>query len=612
MKKNYLTSFIVLLGSVAILNAATTPQQGNKNDVKGSKTNVASVNNQELKQTAGSSASHLVMKNISSSNTTNFVCSPTIFTDNFDGLNDTSSLQARGYKTYFRGGGVPGTSPTWFNGNPLVFSAFNGPADGYVGSNFNSVTGANNIDNGLILPALNVSVGDFVSFYSQSPAGSTIPDSIKVMYSPAGDSVPEALTWVLLGEFKVNVNGVWEFKSFNIPTASATGRIAIRYAVVDGGPTGANSDYIGIDQLDVASPTVDDAKLLAITSPVSACVLSAAESVSVSIVNVGSDSLPSSFDVAFSIDGGTPVVETASALVGPGDTLLYTFTGTADLSVIGAHTVQAYTLIGTDGNQCNDSALITVSSFTPDTPLTTLYSMGFELTEDFSDWVVEDGNADATFWDPIDVNPHSGTFCMRKPGSGSPDNDWLFTSCLSMTGGASYTLDYWYKVFELTTPCEMEAFIGSAQNAASMTQLLISNPIPTDTIYQHAINVFTVPNNGTYSIGFHAFSAAGSSSIRLDDINLDDGTFIGINKVENSVVNVYPNPTIGFFALHSPATVKDATVEVFDMNGQLVYSNHVGLLSHLTVDLSKYSNGVYNVRVTSNTTVENHRVVVNK
>ena len=137
MKKNYLTSFIVLLGSVAILNAATTPQQGNKNDVKGSKTNVASVNNQELKQTAGSSASHLVMKNISSSNTTNFVCSPTIFTDNFDGLNDTSSLQARGYKTYFRGGGVPGTSPTWFNGNPLVFSAFNGPADGYVGSNFN-------------------------------------------------------------------------------------------------------------------------------------------------------------------------------------------------------------------------------------------------------------------------------------------------------------------------------------------------------------------------------------------------------------------------------------------------------------------------------------------
>lgn len=432
------------------------------------------------------------------------------------------------------------------------------------------------------------------------------------MYSDAGDSVPEGLTWVMLGEFGVNINGVWEFKSFTIPTAGATGRIAIRYAVIDGGPAGANSDYIGIDQLDVASPLLIDAKMLDITSPASACVLSAAESVSVRIVNAGTDSLPASFDLAFSIDGGTPVVETASALAGPGDTILYTFAATADLSVVGAHTVQAFTLIGADGNNCNDSALITVSSFTPDTPLTTLYSMGFELTEDFSNWVVEDGNADAVAWDTVSVNPHSGTFCMRKAGSGSPDNDWLFTGCLDMTGGASYTLDYWYKVFELTTPCEMEAFIGSAQNAASMTQLLISNPIPADTTYQHAIIVFTVPNNGTYSIGFHAFDAAGSSSIRLDDINLDDGTFIGINKVENSVVNVYPNPTIGFFALHSPATVKDATVEVFDMNGQLVYSNHVGLLSHLTVDLSKYSNGVYNVRVTSNTNVENHRVVVNK
>lgn len=91
MKKNYLTSFIILLGSVAILNAATTSQQGNKNGVNGSKTNVVTGQNHELKKTTGSHSGNLVMKNVSSPNSTNFVCNPSIYSDNFDGLNDTTS-----------------------------------------------------------------------------------------------------------------------------------------------------------------------------------------------------------------------------------------------------------------------------------------------------------------------------------------------------------------------------------------------------------------------------------------------------------------------------------------------------------------------------------------
>ncbi len=176
------------------------------------------------------------------------------YTDNFDGANDTTSLKARGYKVWYRGGGAQGLSATWFQGNDAVFAAYNGPTTGYVACNFNVVTGTNNIDSWLVLPRMNVGAGDTLSFWSRStdPGTTIYPDSFRVMYSAVGDSTPEAASWVNLGRYKAN-NGPWEKKSYLAPSAGANGRFAIRYNVVNGGPSGANSDFAGIDALNVSS-----------------------------------------------------------------------------------------------------------------------------------------------------------------------------------------------------------------------------------------------------------------------------------------------------------------------------------------------------------------------
>jgi len=92
-----------------------------------------------------------------------------IYTDNFDGANDTTALKNRGYKVYYRGTGPQGTAPIWFQGNPSTFTAFNGPTNGYVASNYQTVTGANTIDNWLVLPALDIQTGDSLVFWSRSP-----------------------------------------------------------------------------------------------------------------------------------------------------------------------------------------------------------------------------------------------------------------------------------------------------------------------------------------------------------------------------------------------------------------------------------------------------------
>ena len=174
-----------------------------------------------------------------------------VYTDNFDDLNDTTALKARGYKPYYRGTGPQGVTATWYQGSTAVFNAYNGPATGYVAANYNVVTGANNIDSWLVLPRVagGTLAGDSLYFYCRSNTGSTYPDSVRVMYS-TNDSIPEG-TWVELGRFKTNTTTGWERKGFRAPTASVNGRFAIRYCVANGGPSGTNSDYMGIDALTI-------------------------------------------------------------------------------------------------------------------------------------------------------------------------------------------------------------------------------------------------------------------------------------------------------------------------------------------------------------------------
>jgi len=187
--------------------------------------------------------------------TVNHVDSPTgtvVYLDNFDGANDTTSLKARGYKPYYRGTGAQGLTATWFQPSAAPpFPGFNGGTTGYVAANYNVVTLANNIDSWLVLPRLagGIQAGDSLYFYERSVTASTFPDSVRVMYS-ANDSIPEG-TWVELGRFQTNITTGWERKGFRAPTTSANGRFAIRYCVVSGGPSGANSDYMGVDALTI-------------------------------------------------------------------------------------------------------------------------------------------------------------------------------------------------------------------------------------------------------------------------------------------------------------------------------------------------------------------------
>lgn len=83
------------------------------------------------------------------------------------------------------------------------------------------------------------------------------------------------------------------------------------------------------------------------------------ETVGITIQNFGA--LPqSNFNVSYTVNGGTPVVETVTATINPSEELNYNFTQTADLSQLGSYDFVASTLLTNDQDITNNSSLKTV------------------------------------------------------------------------------------------------------------------------------------------------------------------------------------------------------------------------------------------------------------
>ena len=159
----------------------------------------------------------------------------------------------------------------WFQGNDGVFPAQAGSTTSYLGANFNNTSGVGTISNWEITPAVTLSAGDTVSFWTQTAPGSIWPDRLELRMSLNGASTNVGTSETSVGDFttvlaEVNPNlvvggypEVWTqyvvtLTSAQVPTPTL-GRFAFRYFVTNGGPSGDNSDYIGIDTFDYTAAT---------------------------------------------------------------------------------------------------------------------------------------------------------------------------------------------------------------------------------------------------------------------------------------------------------------------------------------------------------------------
>ncbi len=161
---------------------------------------------------------------------------------------------------------------TWDKGHPNLgtadetFVAQAGADDSYLSVNYNSVAGNNTISNWLILPTMSFNNGDTISFYTRTITDSAFPDRLELRFSAVGGTDVGA-TANSVGNFTSLLATVnpdlnqgeypeeWTMYSATLSgLAGATnGSLAFRYFVTSGGPSGANSNYIGVDTLSITA-----------------------------------------------------------------------------------------------------------------------------------------------------------------------------------------------------------------------------------------------------------------------------------------------------------------------------------------------------------------------
>lgn len=171
----------------------------------------------------------------------------------------------------------------------------------------------------------------------------------------------------------------------------------------------------------------------------------------------------------------------------------------------------------------------------------------FPWTEDFDGetvpempcgWLVNDANGDGITWETSSYSPLSASNAMRiKWNDSIPMNDWAFTPEFNFTGGQAYKLTFSYRASVFDE--KLEVVLNSNSTPGSTVTMLLNEPDLLDTGYVTVTIPFMPASTGSYYIGFHAYSNAGSFHINIDDISVIEysATCVEPSSVSVSLMN---------------------------------------------------------------------------
>ena len=181
---------------------------------------------------------------------------------------------------------------------------------------------------------------------------------------------------------------------------------------------------IAVDNFQVRELPQNDLAIVAAVAP-SGCNLTSTEPIEVWVVNQGL--LPeSNFDVSYGVNGGAVVVETIAGPLAVGDTAMYVFTATADMSADGTYDVALHVDLATDFDTTNNNYLTSGENYyTPMAPMTD----GDTICNGDTAMIYSD--ADYTYWydaatggnlvgegEILDVSPSATTSYYTRSCSG--------------------------------------------------------------------------------------------------------------------------------------------------------------------------------------------------
>ena len=449
----------------------------------------------------------------------------------------SSKVEATLFSEDFSGGSIPGT---WQNidikGTGKVWEWNTGPSKGSAPGELdpgstNSTSGngyvmfdsdGSNASIGgeeaeLITPSINCSASSFVRLkfneYFRQYAASTG----RVYVSNDGTN------WTLYHEVHTGLGqneGTLNPLSQDFDISASAGNQSTVYIKFSW--TGDYDYYWFVDDVEVVESSTLDATVVSVDSPVSGCNLSSSETVSITISNLGTQSI-TGFEVAYSINGNTPVVENVGGFtVLPNIPNSYSFSTKANLSTLSQYTITAFSKLTGDGNASNDTAEIVVKDYLTDSG-DTLFN-DFTSVSALDGWYIEDTDGDTRTWFRGDLG---GNSMLGILGSNTATtDDWIFSNCINLTGGTKYNFNFIYQE-SAAGNFSLDVYFGNAQNPSAMTTYIaVISPLNANSGPVTGSYEITPTATGIYYFGFHGYGGTQSSATEymvVDDVQCYEG-----------------------------------------------------------------------------------------
>lgn len=562
-----------------------------------------------------------------------------------EGFDDITTLPGNGWSEVNASTTIGSTG--WFQGNDATFPAFDGSANAYIAANFNSTTGANTISNWLITPVLSLSDGDEISFYTRTVTNpATWPDRLEVRLStdgagstdPVGPGGVGSYTTLLL-EINPTISAggypaVWTQYTITVAGVGANvdSRIAFRYHVTNGGPSGANSNYIGIDRVVVEQgvnpfpdPYCGPLNFPTAVEPITRVLVADIDNISSAVVNgspahedftsiVGNMIAGDSYPIA--LEGNTDGSYTNRFVVfidwnqngildDPGevfemDNTIFNSTGLDGQQALGTITVPLSAIpgqtrmrvkkifsttnfldpcLGANYGQAEDYT-INVSVGTP--PPNDLIQNAISVTNETQPYTDPSVNLQFATLEPF--NP-SG--CSLTGANGV----WY-----SFTAPAAGLAEA-----HLTSPNGLTALVfysAPSENVSNETELTYVPGADNPCALSSSSSITTTAGQSYY---IFVMNTGGASDVVIDisqTMSIEDNTIDGFT--------FYPNPVENVLNLKSNVTIDK--VELFSVLGQSVLTRSIEA-NNSQIDVSRLTTGVYLMKVTADGQTATYQVI---
>jgi len=199
-------------------------------------------------------------------------------------------------------------------------------------------------------------------------------------------------------------------------------------------------------------------------------------------------------------------------------------------------------------------------------------------------------------------------------------NSFTLTSCdsLNLNGQTYYNSGVDTQMFQNILGCDsmlvVNLTINNSANASVSTSGLLLNASPTGAAYQwiqcnpYAVipgatnQTYTVSANGDYAV---VVTQNGCS----DTSNCITVSNVGMNEFEIKGISVYPNPTHNKFIISSDNSFQNASLQLLNALGQVVYKQEDISGVVLEVDISKFATGLYTLELRDGNQVSRVKVL---